>query len=145
MKIRVALACAWLSFAVLSPASAATPYQASVPNPSCVGNSSCTVTFSKIGGIHYAIISHVSCRVATTQGNQGIYYAALQSSASTAPPDYLPISYVFNLALINVPTLYEVAAGTSPEVTMLALGGVTFIAPNSTVDQPTCFVSGYTY
>jgi hypothetical protein len=157
MTTRAALACA-LMFALVAgkaaPASATTPYQASLTNPSCVGNTSCSIIFQPVPASHRLTISHVSCRIVGTgngNGNPGVVCATLRISAQTPATDLLPISSLFNYivtsvgytsTVINVDTLYFVAAGASPQVDILMDG--TISTPNTAVDEPTCFVSGYT-
>ncbi len=159
------------AFATAGSALAQTPYSAiyeayneTVANPDCVGNTSCTFTFRAVptfttnaGSLGNLIVSRVSCRIVATAGGTNIpgklSYAALGKTANAAKLFFLSSSVDaydssnssgFSTNLIDQTTEFFVQAGASPTITIAVnnLPPLVFGAPNASLDQPTCTVTG---
>jgi hypothetical protein len=155
MKEVVARFAAWwvLTFAMSTSALAqATGYSDTVANTNCLANTSCSFTFPAVSSTTnpdaILTVQKVSCRIVSTVSVNtvsGVVYAALGKSANAAKLEFLSApayaygGYVINI--IDASALFFVQSGASPIITVLT--GTPIVAPNSSVDQPTCTVTGY--
>jgi hypothetical protein len=129
-------------------------YNTTVVNTGCVTNTTCVFTFPAFSGSTQVLtVAKVSCRVVTPTtltAALGIVYAALGKSSSTTKIEFLtaqaflygtgtPAPYV--VSIIDETTLFFVGADVSPLITIATQEPM--VAPNSTLDQPTCTVTGY--
>ena len=142
-------------------------YYDTVASPNCVGNTTCTFTFTAVptfttatGGFGTLTVSKVNCRIVASNGNTGIStplaYAALGETSNAVKVFFLSssvsasslvtgtagnnVTFPYNYS-IDQTTQFFVQAGASPTITIET--GYRIIAPNASLDQPTCSVSGF--
>ncbi len=136
----VLAACLVVPVGAARAVSSQTPYQTAATATSCSGKNSCTIVFAPIPTSQNATIEHVSCNA--TFGNfQALYLVTLVAQSTPTVADSLSTtSYTINAnggaeSIVDTPTLFTVASGDSPNISLMASG------PFS--GEPTCFVSGY--
>jgi hypothetical protein len=167
MKILVLGFAAGLALAFASAGSAlaqVTTYSATVASPSCVGANSCLFTFPAVptipgvpdvtgAGTQMLIDPWVNCRIVVSNGGTTVLsvltYAALGKTSNAAKLFFLssssaslyitsPVSYN-TINIIDQKAQFFIQAGGSPTITIVT-GAIS--APNPTLDQPTCSVTG---